>query len=54
MLETFFRRWWLFVLVLVPFLALGVVTIGNTGYDLSLHRRRPGESARRIGGRSLW
>jgi capsular polysaccharide biosynthesis protein len=30
MLETFFRRWWLYVLVLVPFLALGVVTIGNS------------------------
>ncbi len=31
MLETFFRRWWLYLLVLVPFIALAVVTIGNTG-----------------------
>jgi uncharacterized protein involved in exopolysaccharide biosynthesis len=30
LLETFFRRWWLYVLVLVPFLALGVVTIGSS------------------------
>ena len=31
MLEAFFRRWWLYLLVLVPFLALGVVTIGGAG-----------------------
>jgi uncharacterized protein involved in exopolysaccharide biosynthesis len=31
LLETFFRRWWLFLIPIVPFIALGVFTVVNKG-----------------------